>query len=1117
MKKLLSTFAVLVFSSAFLFSADKKIVLVAGKPSHGAGAHEHNAGSLLLKKCLDGVKGVKAEVQLNGWPEDESIFDGADAIVLYMDGGANHPILQGDRLQKMNERVKKGVGFACVHYAVEPTIEKGEKEFLDWIGGAFEIDWSVNPHWEANFTTLPKHPITSGVQPFKINDEWYFHMRFKDGLKGITPILSAIPPESTMERADGHHSGNPHVRAAVKRGDLQHVAWAYERPDSGRGFGFTGAHFHNSWGNENFRKLVLNAILWIAKADVPKNGVDCAVTEEDLQKNLDPKGEKKKINSPTPKAASSKGAAANSPSSGESSVSKPKFKSGVMNSSRAPADIDISGAKKLWLIVTDGGDGYSCDWANWIEPKLVRADGSAIFLTALDWKSATTGFGQVNKHKNCMGGPLKMEKREMKIGIGTHAPSIIEFDLPEAFERFQARVAPDMGGVEQGCGTSIEFLVYTEPPPANVLDLSLPTEPKIGIEAAKDSLSSMTVADGLEVSVYAAEPLLRNPTNIDIDDRGRVWVTEAINYRSSFQSWGILDPAGDRIVILEDTNGDGVADSSKVFYQDAKMRAPLGICVLGKKVIVSASPEVFILTDTDGDDKADKKQILFTVEGFDNDHGVHAMIFGPDGKLYFNYGNVGTELKTPDGKPLVDIDGNVVSTKTGPYRQGMAFRCNLDGSEVEVLGHNFRNPYELAVDSFGTVWQSDNDDDGNRSVRINYMMQHGNYGYADEITGASWPQQRTNWEEEIYRRHWHQNDPGVVPNMLITGAGSPTGIIVYEGKLLPQVFRNQLIHCDAGPRIVRSYVVTNDGAGYKAEIVDILTSIESWFRPSDVCVAPDGSLLIADWNDAGVGGHNMVDRDVQKMKGRIFRVAPKGHKPSIPHYDFTLLEGSIAALQSPNMATRYRAWDELHALGNKAEKELRKLWEGDYAQMRARALQLLARIEGKAEKYIGEAIRDDNSDIRIAGLRIARDLKLDAIHYIKKLVDDDSAHVRRECALTLRGIDSPQSAKLWVELAEQYDGKDRWYLEALGLAADKNEDLFFQAWLKEIGDKWNTPAGRDIIWRLRSPDTAAYLAKIIADPATPATERAKYFRAFDFLKGPEKQEALIELLSTATK
>ena len=270
-------------------AADKKIVFIAGPPSHGPGAHEHRAGCLLLKACLDKMPGVTSVVYSNGWPTDASAFDGAATIVVYADGGAGHPLLREDHLKTIGALMNQGVGLACIHYAVEPTIEKGQKEFLEWIGGAFEINWSVNPDWTADFKSLPDHPITRGVQPFKIEDEWYFQMRFRDGMNGVTPILTAMPGEGTMKRNDGPHEGNPSVRAAVARGEIQTTAWAAERPDGGRGFGFTGAHYHHNWGNDNFRKLVLNAILWTAKIEVPKDGVPSNVTPEQLAVNLDPK------------------------------------------------------------------------------------------------------------------------------------------------------------------------------------------------------------------------------------------------------------------------------------------------------------------------------------------------------------------------------------------------------------------------------------------------------------------------------------------------------------------------------------------------------------------------------------------------------------------------------------------------------------------------------------------------------------------------------------------------------------------------------------------------------------------------------------------------------------
>ena len=287
-------FALLALSTAALAADKKTIVMIAGRPSHGPGEHEHNAGIQLLAKCLMQHSGDQADIKVHlnaEWPSAEELGK-ADSIVIYADGGGGHPALQGDHLQQLAQQMKRGCGFVCLHYAVEVPKDKGGPEFLQWLGGYFEPDWSVNPHWDANFQQLPKHPITTGVNPFGTNDEWYFHMRFPEEMKGTTPILTAIPPESTMSRKDGPHEGNPAVRAEVAEKKPQHTAWAAERPDGGRGFGFTGGHFHKNWANNDQRKLVLNAILWSAKVEVPAEGVQSEVTPEELTANLDPKGKK---------------------------------------------------------------------------------------------------------------------------------------------------------------------------------------------------------------------------------------------------------------------------------------------------------------------------------------------------------------------------------------------------------------------------------------------------------------------------------------------------------------------------------------------------------------------------------------------------------------------------------------------------------------------------------------------------------------------------------------------------------------------------------------------------------------------------------------------------------
>jgi hypothetical protein len=268
--------------------APKRIVMVAGRPSHGPGEHEHNAGVALFKKCLDPVPGVEVVAHYNGWPTDPTAFDGADAVVIYSDGGNGHPAIQENRLAQLDQLIRKGVGFATIHYANEVPAQKGGGEFMQWTGGFYENNFSVNPIWTPEYGQLPNHPITRGVQPFSTRDEWYFNIHFRPDMAGVTPILQAKPSDAVRDGPYVSPRGPyPHIQAA--KGKAETMAWAVERPDGGRGFGYTGGHYHANWGNENARKLVLNALVWVSGAEVPAGGVNCVVTPEDLTKNLDPK------------------------------------------------------------------------------------------------------------------------------------------------------------------------------------------------------------------------------------------------------------------------------------------------------------------------------------------------------------------------------------------------------------------------------------------------------------------------------------------------------------------------------------------------------------------------------------------------------------------------------------------------------------------------------------------------------------------------------------------------------------------------------------------------------------------------------------------------------------
>jgi len=260
-----------------------KIVLVAGHKSHGPREHEFFAGCAILKKLLEENPGVAVVMARDDWPKNPAeTFKDAKAVVLYMDGGDHHPAINSreheDAIQKL---IDAKAGFCCLHYGVEYP-KAAADPVLNWLGGYYETGYSINPTWTAEIKSLPDHPITHGVKPFTIKDEWYYNIRFNPDMKGVTPILKATPPDGTR--------GTPAAKEHPGREEI--MAWAFDRADGGRSFGFTGGHYHDNWGNEDFRRVVVNAILWSAKLEVPKEGAKVDLDPAELNRNLDDKRKK---------------------------------------------------------------------------------------------------------------------------------------------------------------------------------------------------------------------------------------------------------------------------------------------------------------------------------------------------------------------------------------------------------------------------------------------------------------------------------------------------------------------------------------------------------------------------------------------------------------------------------------------------------------------------------------------------------------------------------------------------------------------------------------------------------------------------------------------------------
>jgi Trehalose utilisation len=293
----------LIAGSHVMEGANKRIVLIAGRPSHAPGEHEFRAGSMLLQKALSGVSGVTVDVVTMGWPtktvdgqvvDDNAALDNADAVVIYADGGGGHPAIQRDHMKVLDALAAKGVGLGFAHYGVEVPAGPTGEAMQRWNAGYYETNFSVNPMWSPAFDTFPNHPVTRGVKPFGNHDEWYFNMRWTGDaslMKRLTPILTAKPSDEVRKGPYVSPKG-PYPHIIADSGKVETMMWVYERPDGGRSFGFTGGHTHTNWGDVNQRKVVLNALLWIARVDVPPRGVEDAITPADLTVNLDDKRRK---------------------------------------------------------------------------------------------------------------------------------------------------------------------------------------------------------------------------------------------------------------------------------------------------------------------------------------------------------------------------------------------------------------------------------------------------------------------------------------------------------------------------------------------------------------------------------------------------------------------------------------------------------------------------------------------------------------------------------------------------------------------------------------------------------------------------------------------------------
>jgi putative membrane-bound dehydrogenase-like protein len=680
---------------------------------------------------------------------------------------------------------------------------------------------------------------------------------------------------------------------------------------------------------------------------------------------------------------------------------------------------------------------------------------------------------------------------------------------------------------------------------------SQPQRPEVPPAPTHIPMELFSVPDGMEATLWAETPMVHNPTNMDIDRDGRIWVTEGVRYRRHFDR----QPEGDRVIVLEDTDHDGKADKHWTFVQEEALVAPLGIAVIDNKIVVSQPPDLIVYTDVNRDLKfdpaVDKREVLLTgFQGKNHDHSLHSVTVGPDGKWMFNQGNTGAMFTDRSGKTFASFgayrdgpvgpfknphDQNALAGKASDdghtYVGGFTVRMNPDGTHAEIIGHNYRNSYEQSITSLGDVFQNDNDDPP--ACRVSWVMEYANFGFSSNDGQRAWQADRRPGQSTP-TAEWRQDDPGMAPVGDVYGGGSPTGNVFYENGALGAGWEGTFFAAEAGRNEVFSYQPKRAGAGFafgerrifftsnkekKYAGSDFLGgtgsvtgAVATLFRPSDVAIGPDGAMYVADWIDARVGGHQDLD---DNTNGAIYRVAPKGFVSKPPAFDEKTVEGLITALKSPAINVRAIGFVGLKAKGASAVNAVAALLKDANPYIRGRALFLLYQLGPEGVKRAGTPESQADPVMKIAAYRAMRRAGQDVLPVAAKLAHDADPGVRREIALSLRDVPAEKALPILVELAKGVDPADRSALEAWGTGATGKEAALYDRLHQGLGangDPLKWPASfTQIAWRLHVPAAVPDLLARAQAKTLSMTDRRLALDTLAFIDDPAASKAMLAL------